>query len=217
MDIYDSITTNLDTLINSISDSDIIIIEGFESIGKKFLIDTLKSSLESYKEYENMYLSQNYKCIVYRPDYDKINYGESVDLSKRFILRIPILEFFEEIKRNFSNNDIQLILDKSVFSDAVYCLLNADDGSYNIIKMLSTYNGLVKDYKIAVVHMTAFSEDPANLVNSDEILGKFSNYQEYFKQLSFADKLFGEMYQTYLSLFSNKNIKFIKYYYGGIS
>jgi len=210
-EIYDSKTTNIATLAELVQNSDIIIIEGFEFVGKNYLIKNLYNVL-----YERDLIQMGRgldmpRTLVYRPDYDLIEYERITSVQNRYVLRLPIMELFPEIWRAFRPRKLRLILDKSIFSDAVYSKLVATE-DVSIDEMLSVYHRLVEGWSIAIIHVSPYTSNPHQLVNAESILGKFSSFEEYFIKLNSAEILFNDVYTTYINMFSKDNVKLIKYY-----
>jgi hypothetical protein len=201
---YDKVTTNFYSVIESIIGSDIIIIEGFEFVGKHKVLEKIKLDFQE----------KGYLVLSYRPDYDEIHYAELVSLDHRFALRYPILEFFKEIKKLESR--VKLILDKSIFTDLTELRSKDIDVSSKNSLIMETFQKLTADFDVSIVHIT-FANYDINLVSEREnVINKFGSFDDYFKNLSISDKIFNELFNSYSEKLDErlcKNcIKFVRYY-----
>lgn len=204
------VTTNIEKLLDTISESEIIVVEGFEFVGKSHIISLITDELENV---------HGKSVLNYRPDYESLGYDDILDRSNRYILGLPAIEMYKSVRDTLNASPV-LILDRSVFSSYVYSILYNSVPVDRMIQVMSTYRKIFKDFKVSVIQVTPYTEDSSKLLYTQALsdddhkdkYDKFESFTEYFQVLNKVEYLFNESYITYQDMFSDDDIKFIKYY-----
>ena len=199
------VTMSFERVASSVEDSEIIIVEGFESLGK----EAITKRLESHFNYTE---NSPHKIFIYRPNFENVDYASLTKIDNRYMLRFPILEFFSELKR-VEDNSI-LILDKSIFSDIVKCNLNEIYIPTEVL--FANFGKLIKDYKVSIIHVSLPSTNREFIINDQEVLDNYVSFDAYFECLSKAELEYMKVYTAFFEERQSDNIKFIKYYIGGV-
>jgi hypothetical protein len=204
-DTYSEFTTNVQSVANLVCYADLIIIEGFESVGKHAFMKKLVGAL--YRANADRDIPTDIR--TYRPSYYTLGYSKMLDVKDRYVLRLPVIEAFVQARPLARRS--QLIIDKAVFSDYVY-MSNAGILTDQVIHdMFEAYHNQWKDLRIAIVHVTADPNYAQAIADSDEVQVKFESAYEYLKKFYEADVSFNKAFEQYIEMFYDDEILFIKF------
>lgn len=200
---YNKVTTNFATVFDEVKNADLIIVEGFEFVGKNEVVENIKSEFKFLEERP---------VLSYRPNYDNINYLEIItNPAARFVLRYPILEFIKELKK--LQSDATLILDKSIFTDLMYIVNNNKQlPPDSVAAVLHHFHHFIRNYNVAIIHTTYSTVDESLLMEKSKLISAYNSVEQYFEDLTRADARLVELFSQYLSMYGNEKIKIVKYY-----
>jgi thymidylate kinase len=205
--MFDQVTTNIYALMDRIQTSNVVIVEGFEFVGKSHVIELITDHLE---------VDLHKKVVTYRPNYEELSYDSILERSDRYILGLPAIEMFKIMKDDSS----VLVLDRSVFSSYVYSIYYNSIDPSKMIQVMDVYRNILKDFKVSVIQVTPYTEDSSKLLyvqalkddDHKDKYDKFESFDEYYKMLNNMEYLFSESYKAYKSDMLSDDIEFIKYY-----
>lgn len=199
----------MDTIVRIADDCDIIIVEGYEFVGKSHVANLLIDELS---------LQSDCKVLMYRPDYELVGYDTVLDRKNRYILGLPVIELFGTVMKSF-NGRVKLMLDRSVFSSYVYSILYNSATESEMMSVFEVYQKVFKDYKVLVVQVSPYTKDSSELLYTQSLsddqhkdkYDKFENFDEYFSMLTKVEALYLDSFQAYNMMYPDE-VTFVKYY-----
>lgn len=182
---------NFDDLLNY----KVIIIEGYEMVGKSTFIESLPVVFGS--DYTNNHVK------IYRPSYESIKYDEVIGKGNRVVLGMSVLDYF------YSNSDYMdtLIMDRGIVSSIVYRdMYNQDSGLTDDV--VDNYIDFISKVSPVIVYINHLNDATAKYkydksVEEREVIDqydKFNTFEEYYESYKSFDNKFKEV----ISRLSNK-------------
>lgn len=175
-----SSTVDLLGLSSIINDYDILVVEGYDMVGKSTLISNLVSIMSTLDFHRVR------PVVVFRPDYDNLCYDDVIDKSNRLVIGLSVLDFI----RSDKNYNKLTIFDRGLPSGIVYSALYQDNKLNKC--MIDSYIDLYLNMKTCILYINHESKSSAMVKYNKSILD--NNHEDDYDKFSSFD----EYYSTYL-------------------
>lgn len=176
------VVNTFEELVQRLEGSKLIIFEGYEMMGKSHVI--------------NWYLHQSTDSVVFRPDYESIDYDKLINRNDRYIIGLSVLDFYRSI-----NPSTQLIFDRGILSSIVYNKFYGNT-TKNMDSVVTEYLRIVKDLNGTIVLLDNRSKALAKMrydlatergEHTDKY-DQFLDFDDYWKKMNeFQDSFISEL------------------------
>lgn len=192
-----------------IDKADIVVFEGFEMVGKSFLM----------KEIGKMFNL----TISYRPDWEGAMSDSVISRGNRYIPGLAVVDFWKNASGNFYGSTPRLLIDRWIAVSYVY------QSMYSQKNDLATQEALIESAKLVVddlniifIHKKHASEEDAKAMyeftmsrskEHDDIYDKFHDFEEYYQHYLQFEDCYEEFYRrsgfpvVFLSSIGNEVLK----------
>lgn len=178
---------------------DIVIYEGFDMVGKTYLLNKLMNSNDDVVD------------VKYKPNWNIMN-DKVVSRGNRHIVGLAVIELFSDIL-NTSGRNLRLIIDRGLPSSVVYKSLYNQKSDYDEDELIKAFNLSVDGSKVLIIHKNHKSKEDAlkfyeNAVSDNDHnddYDVFGSFDDYYEKYLLAEELYNKIYNK-LQEFSNITI-----------
>ena len=180
-------------LLADIYNSDAVVLEGFEMVGKSYLLNVIKEKYEEFKQ----------PVLAYRPDWEGSLNDKVISRGNRYI---PGIVLFDVWKNLHSINKPKLLLDRWLASTYVYSIMYDQEQDCKYISdMIKGHESAVGDnmrlifiYKCHKTRGDAskFYDMAIRDAEHSDKYDKFEDFNDYYRNYEKADALYRNFFKS---------------------
>ena len=181
------------SLVADIYYSGAVVLEGFEMVGKSYLLNGIK---EKYEEY-------NQPVLAYRPDWEGSLNDKVISRGNRYIPGIVLFDIWKNLN---STSKPKLLLDRWLASTYVYSIMYDQEQDCKYISdMIKGHEDAVgSDMKLIFIYKCHKNNDEArefydmaiNDNDHSDKYDKFEDFEDYYRNYEKADALYRNFFKS---------------------